>query len=387
MTLFLAMFFLGYGLLHFYALTKIRNAFAPGILAIAVLVLLMVVMILAPVGVRLAERAGLEVIARLLSHVGYTWMGFIFLFFATGVFIDIYRVLLHVANVMFDGALSKFALTYRHYVVIALAVTAAVATYAYFEALHIRTERITIVTSKLPAHASPLRIVQISDVHLGLIVREARLARILERVKEASPDILVSTGDLVDGQINNMATVIEPFKKITPRYGKFAVTGNHEFYAGLEQSLDFTRKAGFTILRNETTHVGDLMYIIGVDDPASAGYRAPDGSRERALLTALSEDAFKLLLKHRPAIDAASIGLFDLQLSGHVHKGQIFPFRYLTRLFNPYYGGFHPVGQKVYLYVNRGSGTWGPPMRFLAPPEITVIDVVHGARESGEVKK
>jgi len=381
MTLFLAMFFLGYGLLHYYALIKIRAAFAPGILAIVLLVLFMLAMILAPVGVRLTEKAGLESIARLLSHIGYTWMGVIFLFFATGVFIDIYRLLLHVANVMFDGALSKFTLTYRHYVVIALAVTAAVATYAYFEALHIRTERITIVTPKLPAHANPLRIVQISDVHLGLIVSEARLARILEKVKEASPDILVSTGDLVDGQINNLETVIEPLKNITPRYGKFAITGNHEFYAGLAQSLDFTRKAGFTILRNETARVGDVMYIIGVDDPASAGYRIPDGSSERALLTSLTEGGFKLLLKHRPAVDAASTGLFDLQLSGHVHKGQIFPFRYLTRLFYPYYGGFHRVGKNAYLYVNRGSGTWGPPMRFLAPPEITVIELVRAPEQ------
>jgi predicted MPP superfamily phosphohydrolase len=378
MTLFLAMFFLGYGLLHFYALIKIRTAFTPGILAIALLVLFMFGMILAPVGVRLTEKAGLETIARLLSHIGYTWMGVIFLFFASGIFIDMYRLLLHVANVMFDGALSRFTLTYRRYVVIALAVTAAIAAYAYFEALHIRTERITIVTPKLPAHASPLRIVQISDVHLGLIVREARLARMLEKVKEASPDILVSTGDLADGQINNLETVLEPLKNITPRYGKFAITGNHEFYAGLSQALDFTRRSGFTMLRDATVRIGDILTITGVDDPAGAGYRKSDGLRERALLGSLPQGVFRVLLKHRPDVDEKSTGLFDLQLSGHVHKGQIFPFFLVVRMFYPFVEGSHRVGVDAMLHVNRGSGTWGPPMRFLAPPEITVIDVVHG---------
>jgi predicted MPP superfamily phosphohydrolase len=117
------------------------------------------------------------------------------------------------------------------------------------------------------------------------------------------------------------------------------------------------------------------MNIVGVDDPAGPGFGSSSRG-ERELLAAASNGAFTLFLKHRPGVDEQSVGLFDLQLSGHVHDGQIFPFRLITRLFYPFICGLHYLPGNSMLYVNRGSGTWGPPIRFLAPPEVTVIDIV-----------
>ena len=155
------------------------------------------------------------------------------------------------------------------------------------------------------------------------------------------------------------------------------MTGNHELYAGLDQAISFTERAGFRVLQNEGSTAGGLINVVGVDDPAILRVTHSWLAPEKTLLSKVSSDKFTLLLKHRPAVDQESLGLFDLQLSGHVHKGQIFPFNLLTYLFYPVRTGFALYPQNSALYVSRGTGTWGPPIRFLAPPEITVIELIH----------
>jgi predicted MPP superfamily phosphohydrolase len=223
--------------------------------------------------------------------------------------------------------------------------------------------------------------VQISDVHLGLIVRKERLQRIVEEIRKADPDILISTGDLVDGQIDGLAELVDALREIKPKLGKFAVTGNHEYFAGIGPALDFTRKAGFTVLAGETTDVAGIT-ITGVNDPV--GIRMGIDERTvsgKELLSKHSSERFALFLKHRPVVESGSAGLFDLQLSGHVHQGQIFPFGLVTRLFFPVNSGYSKLQGDSALYLSRGTGTWGPPIRFLASPEVTVIELVHGNRQ------
>ena len=198
----------------------------------------------------------------------------------------------------------------------------------------------------------------------------------LKEVKAADPDILVSTGDLVDGQINDLPGLAELLREINPRYGKFAITGNHEFYAGLNHAMDFTERAGFTILRGEGITITGLINIVGVDDPAGKRYGLLKGVVEKELLSGLPPEKFTLFLKHRPLLDRDALGLFDLQLSGHTHKGQIFPLSLVTRLSYPADSGSLVLLNKSHLYVSRGVGTWGPPIRFLAPPEVTVIEIL-----------
>jgi predicted MPP superfamily phosphohydrolase len=270
-----------------------------------------------------------------------------------------------------------FSLSTRSSFLIASSCAVCIAVYGYFDALQIRTERTVIESPKIPAEIGRIRLVQISDVHLGLIVRERRLQRIIGEINKANPDLLVSTGDLVDGQINDLSGLVEGLRQIKPRYGKFAVTGNHEYYAGIDQALDFTRKAGFTVLEGEATEAAGIT-IAGVNDPAGRQMGTGRTVAEQELLGQLPDSRFTLFLKHRPVVEKGSAGLFDLQLSGHIHKGQIFPFNLVTRLFYPVKTGFSHLQGNAALYVSRGTGTWGPPVRFLAPPEITVIDLVHG---------
>jgi len=376
-TIFLLVFFLIYGGVHLYLFLGARASLALEMRSGILLAFFMFIMVVAPVIVHVAERHGLQSAAHFFAWTGYTWMGFAFLLFCLSLVVDCYRILVHLGAYLSSLDPSTVIPPARLRFITLVGLAGALALYGSFEALQIRAETIPIRTANVPEEVGRFRIVQISDLHLGIIVREKRLKRILEEVRAAAPDMLVSTGDLVDGETNNMLELAELLRAIDPPYGKFAVTGNHEFYAGLDQALAFTREAGFTVLRGERTDVGGFLTVAGVDDPTARTYRIRAGAPETELLAGLPGSRFTVLLKHQPSVLASSPASFDLQLSGHTHKGQIFPFTLLTRLVFPYNSGRHRLPNGATLYVSRGSGTWGPPIRLMAPPEVTIIDLLH----------
>lgn len=379
MTLFLFTFLLIYGSVHLYAFLRAKAALEFSAATGVFLALFMVVMGLAPLIVRALERAGLELSARVMAYIGYTWMGVLFLFFSYSLASDIYRFLIYLGRMIFSRDLSGLSLSPRYAFFLPLFLSLVTSFYGYFEARDIRTERWVLKSPKISQEAGRLKIVQISDVHLGLIVREERLKRILRQVNAENPDILVSTGDLVDGEVCRLNGLEDLLKEIKPRYGKFAVTGNHEFFAGFENAKCFTENAGFTLLRGEGITVQGILNIAGVDDPSGKRYGLAKDISEKALLSGLPQEKFTLFLKHRPIVDKNAKGLFDLQLSGHIHKGQIFPFSIITWLYYPVNSGRMNLTDNAFLYVSRGAGTWGPPIRFLSPPEVAVIELVHGS--------
>ena len=376
MSLFLITFFLLYGGLHSYVFFKVWNAFHFRWVAGSLLTLLFLAMVIAPLIVRILEKSGEDTYARCAAYAGYTWLGLISIFFSISICIDSLRLVAYLTGIFARTDFSAFICLHKVFFLIAFLGCVGIGIYGYREAGDIRVQTLHIYTPKISKETGKLVIAQISDVHLGLLVREERLKQILNLVREAHPDMLVCTGDLVDGDLDKVNGLVSMLKEIEPRYGKFAITGNHEFIAGIEKSLDFISKTGFTMLRGQALTVSGLINIAGVDDPSggASNYRFVP---EKTLLANLPQGLFTLLLKHRPVVDQGALGLFDLQLSGHTHKGQIYPFRYLTRLFFPLYTGYHKLPNGAHLYVTNGSGTWGPPMRFVAPPEVTVIELVH----------
>jgi uncharacterized protein len=376
-SLFFITFFLVYSGMHVYAFYKARAALHFGLISGLTVALFMLVMTFAPFLIRLSEKEGLEQFARILSFVGYIWLGALFLFLSASLILDGYRLCIRIAELITKAEYRHLKPSADIAFYLPLLISVLISVYGYHEAKNVRAEKITIKTSRIPEATGKLRIVQISDVHLGLIIRQERLRNILQLVKEADPDLLVSTGDLVDGQINGLPGLAEMFREIKPKYGKYAITGNHEYYAGLEQALAFTRDAGFTILRGEAVQISGGLNIAGIDDTAGRYLALAKDVNENEMLSLLPRESFTLLLKHRPLIDRDAAGLFDLQLSGHVHRGQIFPFSIATKLYYPVDAGLARVSGGSYLYVSRGTGTWGPPIRFLSPPEVTVFELVY----------
>jgi predicted MPP superfamily phosphohydrolase len=373
MSLFFLTVFLVYGGMHAYAYFRARNALGFQWGAGIALALFMLAMIVSPFLIRILEKNGYQLSARVLSHVAYIWMALIFLYFCASVALTGMNLVLRAAGFA-AGNSPVFLLSPKPAFFAAAGLSLIICFYGFWSALDIKTERVRIETSRLPAGVDSVKIVQISDVHLGLIVRAGRLKRILALVKAENPDIFVSTGDLVDAQINEMTGLADLLREINPPYGKYAITGNHEYYAGLRQALAFTRNAGFTLLRDRAVTNG-VINVAGVDDPAVV--RNPGNRRsEEVLLSGLPKDRFTLLLKHRPTVDREASALFDLQLSGHTHKGQIYPFTYVSAMAYPMNAGRFDLPSGSVLRVSRGTGTWGPPVRFLSPPEVTVIELV-----------
>ena len=366
--------FAAYSALHAYAFLKTRAALRLHDSTAALLALFMAGMVFAPNLVRVLEKGGYGLPARFLAAIGYGWMGLLFLF-----------VLLHLTADLLRLSARRFAPAFcrktvprtRFFVVLSLAL--ALFLYGLYEAGDIRLRHISLRTPGIPEAAGRLRIVHMTDVHLNLIHPQAHIEKIAELITEANPDILVSTGDLVDGQMGCLSRWLEPLRAIEPRLGKYAVTGNHEFLSGLGHALELTEKAGFTVLRNESVTILEAIAIAGVDDPAVRGPDPHGAVSERDVLSDLPEDVFVLLLKHRPVVEQGSPGLFDLQLSGHTHGGQIFPLHLAARLFFPRGPGLHVLSGRSSLYIGPGAGACGPPIRILSPPVITVIDLVHEA--------
>jgi predicted MPP superfamily phosphohydrolase len=367
-----------YGGINCYIFLKAVNAFDLGATLSLLLGLIMLIMTGAPLIVRILEGFGRESLAYFFAVAGYSWLGMVFLVFSLSLAVDIFHLLVAAAGFVLHKDLSPIVPGEKATLAASILFAFIAMFYGYARARVIDRETLLIRSPKIPADVGTLTIVQISDIHLGLIVKKKRLARILRRVIEAAPDILISTGDLVDGQIDQLAGLAEPFQEIKPRYGKFAIMGNHEYFAGITPALEFTKKAGFRILRDEAVTISGLLTIAGIDDPAGNYYGKRRHIKEEDLLANLPAHLFTLLLKHEPDVTRESLGLFDLQLSGHTHKGQIFPFNLITRIRFPFISGFYSLEKSSSLYVSRGSGTWGPPVRFLAPPEITVIRLLHG---------
>lgn len=319
------------------------------------------------------ERCDCRFLVGGLAALIYGWMGASFLFFWLGLLMDLWQALARRLHLPLFKPRHAFLL-------VAVAVL-ALSVYGIHEALNPRVRWLQIVTDKLPPGTEPIRIAVVSDVHLGVTMGPRRLPTVLEPIRALKPDLLISLGDLVDGGAVHLEGAAARFAALQPRHGKYAVLGNHEQYQGLDLSLAFHAQAGFQVLRAQAREVMPGLVIAGVDDPGRGGPglvspKGEDTTDDAVALARVAPDKFVIFLKHQPIPPTQGLARFDLQLSGHTHGGQIFPFYWLTRLRYDYGPGLHALGHGARLYLHPGTGTWGPPMRVLAPAEITLLELV-----------
>lgn len=378
MLMFLVVFLSVFIGMHALLFFRIRVLFMDKALIQWLVVVFFALMVFVPMLSYVLERNGHDLPARFAAIIGFYWLGFLFLAFSASLLMGVFDLLAWGVNGLTRSSVPS--LHGKIPVLVMLAIVGVMCLYGIYEAKHIRVEHVRLETGKLPEGVDSLTIAQISDVHLGLILRKNHIEALAAKLEALAPDILVCTGDYVDGSLKNLLYLTQYIEAFRPRYGKYAVTGNHEYYAGLDQSLEFLKKSGFTVLRGEGKTIEAMITIAGVDDADVSGATRVAGAAETdPALRALSEVAptlFTLFLKHRPDVSPATLGRFDLQLSGHTHGGQIFPFNYLVKRQYPLLSGLHDLGEGSKIYINRGTGTWGPPMRIFAPPEITVIELV-----------
>ncbi|MFD0355590.1 metallophosphoesterase [Streptomyces sp. NPDC127110] len=235
-----------------------------------------------------------------------------------------------------------------------------------------RVKRVQVPLARLPRAAHGFRIAVVSDVHLGPVLGRAHTRRIVDTVNRTQPDLIAIVGDLVDGDVRDLGPAAEPLRELRARLGSFFVTGNHEYFSGAQQWVDHVRELGLTPLENarrELPHfdLAGVNDVQGEKEGKGPDFRAALGDRDRARAS--------VLLAHQPiVIDEAVRHGVDLQLSGHTHGGQLWPGEYLAELANPTVAGLERYGD-TQLYVSRGAGAWGPPVRVGAPSDITVVEL------------
>lgn len=370
---FFLIFIFVYGGLNAYVMARIQHALKLGHWPVLLLATALFVLLAMPFTLRLIVRPGLFEVARVTAFVGYLWFAVVLWFCFFGLVIDAVNGLAGLARVGAPLIAPRPALAIIVVGVLALALAAT------RENQELRVERLTIGASAMPAGATPLRVVQISDLHYSLGGGPRYLAQALKEIEALKPDLLVATGDLLDVTGALAEPLVTAFAAIKPSLGKYAVLGNHEFYIGAADSISLLEQAGFRVLRQESDVLdfpGMKLRIAGVDDPAGKHMdQAPMIDEKAVLPSPKSRAEFVLFLKHNPRVESASRGLFDLQLSGHTHGGQVFPFQLGVKLANDYFRGLYPIPEGGAIYVSRGTGCWGPQLRLFAPREITLLQI------------
>ncbi|MEO8703942.1 MAG: metallophosphoesterase [Kofleriaceae bacterium] len=291
--------------------------------------------------------------ARPYIWVAYTWFGF-------AVYLLLAAAVTHLACAV-AGVEPRPA---------AIAGIAAAAATVVYGLVHVArgpiVRRVRVPLAKLPASAEGYTIVQLTDVHIGPILGERFAAALVDQVNALAADLIVITGDLVDGHLHELRQHVEPLRRLHARDGVYAVTGNHEYYWNASAWLEHLRSLGVQILRNEHVTIRDAFELAGVDD-STATEDVP-----RALANRDTRLPVVLLAHHPRTIARAVTGGVDLQLSGHTHGGQLLPLGWLSRLFDPHIKGLARFGES-WLYVSEDTGFWGPPMRVGTSCEIALV--------------
>jgi uncharacterized protein len=326
--------------------------------------------VLLPKGFRLGREAGpREILARWLSMGFFSWL--LVLTLARD------ATLLAASIGLGGGALAAWARAS------ALAVTwgtPAITAIGFFMARRVApVVHVDVPLAGLPDALHGFTIVQISDLHVGPTIKRGFVERIVERVNRLEADVVAITGDIVDGSVRELAHDAEPLARLASRHGTYVVTGNHEYYSGVHGWVRELRRLGTHVLLNEHVvldHDGAAIALAGVTDWSGRHFDPSHASDPHAAAAGAPNGVPRILLAHQPrsAASAGDAG-FDLQLSGHTHGGQFWPWNLFVRLQQPFTAGLNRVG-RMWLYVNRGTGYWGPPMRFGIPSEITRIRLV-----------
>jgi uncharacterized protein len=361
-------------LLHFYIGARLVTGIGLDAAGIAVTALLLTLsLVLVPLGL-LAPALPRRRFSDRVAWVGLVAMGF----FSSLLVLTFLRDIVLVFLTVIGASDARF--THDSAVAVPL-LALAVTLVGFVNARRVaRVVRVDVPIEGLPGALHGYSIAQISDVHVGPTIKRPYLNAIVNRVNQLKADAIAVTGDLVDGSVHRLARHTEPLARLSARDGTFFVTGNHEYYSGAEEWIAEMKRLGLTVLMNE--HVvrerdGAAVMIAGVADYTAHHFNAAHRSDPHAAAAGAPDNVrVRILLAHQPrSAPAAAEAGFHLQLSGHTHGGQFFPWNLFVPLQQPFVAGLNKV-RDLWVYTSRGTGYWGPPKRFGAPSEITLVRLV-----------
>lgn len=312
----------------------------------------------------------------MLGYVCYTWMGVVMLLVPAFWALDLLRGVRRVAKGPVDPVRRR-ALARGAAAVTAIGATATASVSVANALRPPDLERVDVPIKDLPEALDGFTIAQLSDIHVGPTIGVELMRHLVDRVNALNPDLVAVTGDLVDGTVARLSAHTAPLGDLKSRHGTYFVTGNHEYYSGADSWIAELRRIGLTVLRNERVtleHDGAQLDVLGTDDWRAKGFGGDHGHDLKKAAAGRDPARTSLLLAHQPkAIHDAAAHQIDLMICGHTHGGQLFPANILIKFIQPYARGLHAHTDRTWIYVHKGSGYWGPPMRLAASAEIALL--------------
>ncbi len=329
---------------------------------------------------RILMKAAPGTFAGIMIWIGSFWLACMLYFFLAVVLLDFVRLLNHWFH-FFPNAITAAYPTVKLIVAgITVLVVFILILVGTINAYHPRIKHLEVHIPKKAGNLKELNIVMASDIHLGTIIGRGRFSRMLEKINALNPDIILFAGDVVDEDIEPVVRLNlgEMLKSLHSHYGTYAIPGNHEYIGGAEKAFAYLRQHNVTLLRDSVVYIDSAFILAGRDDRDRGRFSGGRRKEVADLLTGVDKTLPVILMDHQPfefqkAVDAG----VDLQLSGHTHRGQVWPFNYITQAMYETDYGYFKKGSTQF-YVSSGAGTWGPPVRLGNQPEIVAIHVIFG---------
>jgi len=379
------------GLVHYYFYRRlVKNTELENPWRNVAVVIIVFLAISLPLGMILGRTLPFRT-ARHFIFIPYTWMGMMLLLFMFLLIVDFLRLIKSLVSRLRarrpgPGSKSRRIRLMRLQAAACIVLSVILASWSVYSG-RARPEltEVNVTLERLPVQMNGFRIVQLTDMHIGSVLGREWVSMLVESVNSVKPDLVVLTGDIVDGDVTHLSGEIEPLSRLKAAHGVYIVTGNHEYYSGISKWTPVFRKMNIKLLRNERVAIGDgknSFDLAGIDDYNSRGHAPGHGPDLEKALKGRDPDRELILLAHQPkAVYEASKYDVGLQLSGHTHGGQICPWGFMVLMTQPYLSGLHLYNGRTQIYVSEGSGMWGPPMRLGTNSEITLIRLLSGKRK------
>ncbi len=375
LVVFLSVVFIVYALVNLYIFTRGIQSFTPGSKFKTAFIILFLGLSSSYILARFLERAYPSVLADIFMWIGSFWLAIMLYFFLIVVFLDFIRLINHFLPFYPKAVIANFALVKQYIFYGAIAFVGIVILLGYINASNPLIRNISIDVPKKPDSLKQLNIVAVSDIHLGTIISNGKLERIVNKINSLEPDIILLAGDVIDENVDvvirrNMG---ESLKKLQSKYGTFAITGNHEYIGGAEKAVNYLSSHNITMLRDTALFIDSSFYIVGREDKEKSRYSGIKRKTLKEILNGVNISYPIISMDHQPFnLNESKENGIDLQLSGHTHHGQMFPFDLITKSIYEVSWGFMKDGNTNY-YITSGIGTWGPPVRIGNRPEIVNI--------------
>jgi predicted MPP superfamily phosphohydrolase len=373
--IFFSIFFTIYGLGNYYIYIRGAQAFPPGSSLKTPYIILFLIISSSFVVGRILERFTLSFVSEVFVWIGSIWLSAMLYFFLMIVFLDLMRLLNHFFHYFPYWVTNDYIKTKVITGLVALCVVTILLATGFINALTLQIRTLEITIPKKVAEMKSMNIVAVSDIHLGTIIGRKRFDRIVEKINALQPDIVLFPGDIVD---EDLAPVIkdnlgESLKNLKPKYGVYAITGNHEYIGGVEEACRYLSEHGVAMLRDTAVRINHTLFLIGREDRSIGQFRGKQRKPLEELMQGVDTTSPVVLMDHQPfKLEEAVRNHIDLQLSGHTHHGQLWPLNLITnRVYEISWG--YLKKEQTHIYVSSGAGSWGPPIRLGNTPEIVNI--------------